>query len=287
MNTNLMKTSLKSVFAATTVAALSIATAHAQVIVNFGGDYVTTTTPGNYSWTGGGGGDYVVAFSNTTQLSPTSGYTGPTYYGGAFRGSWTVSTAGNTNVVNAADGTNDAIQLDNGAGTTAANTGYAGLVIFRKADFLNGGNTNQVDITSSSSFTARGTNAQNTGALDVRWVLRLSDNTYVISQLASSTFGNSNSYTTINSGDLTALSWFTYDPVTSVFNIGSATTPTFTDIQAVGVWFGDTTNSVNARYQGRLSIFTADVTIVPEPTTWVLLAGSLATLVFIRRRRRA
>lgn len=281
-----MKIQIKSILTLAAMAAVGVTSASATMVINFGGDYVNANQAGSRSWTGGGGGNYVVTYNDSSALSPTSGYNGTTYYGAGFRGNWTLSAAGNTNVVSAADGTNDAIQFDNGSGTSAVDTGFAGLVYFKKTNFSGGGDSNQVNITSNSSFTARGTNAQNTGALEVRWVLQLADLSYAISAANPSTFGNSNSYTNITSGDLTSLNWFSYDPSTSIMGIGSNKTMTFTDIRQVGVWFGDTTNSVNARYQGRLSGFTADVTVVPEPATWALLAGGLTALVVFRRRNR-
>lgn len=123
------------------------------------------------------------------------------------------------------------------------------------------------------------TSEKNSGTSTVRFIIEVNDNAYYISSSGNNTFSTSNP---------TALSWFAYNPG-DFRSIGSSVTldpADYENITAVGLYVvnvvGGQTN------QSRITSFqaTGDITTVPEPMTYTLLAGTLALLFVVSRRRR-
>jgi hypothetical protein len=92
-------------------------------------------------------------------------------------------------------------------------------------------------------------------------------------------------YATIQSGTTSALSWFNYDPATSLTTIGSAATPDLNNITAVGYQLSILNTAGIADQQRLIRIESLNVTAVPEPSTWALLGVSLLALGLLRRNR--
>ena len=167
---------------------LSAASTQATVIADFGSaNYITSNSTPASQWTNTGGAPagtiaYNSAFSAiyTANLGTDAI---PAFGAGAYSGN---AIGSNNNFVNNADGGLDALQLDGGTPSgTPVNNVYAAVVMFDKANFLNGGDSSVVDLGTGSSFSARGTTQQsNDTNFEARWVIQQTDNSYAISSLA-------------------------------------------------------------------------------------------------------
>jgi PKD repeat protein len=210
------------------------------VIVNFSGDLVTastnfrngnpTTTAADLDADGTADDSFSqYAFSTTTALSPTTGYTGPRFFGGV-RGETlnnTTTALGERSIVNNA--TTDAFGVRH---QPAAGISARLFLVFYvdKADFLAGGATTPVKFDYLSRFRMTNPRFENLG--EVRWLVRDGTQFYVSETLASSggtlTFANNN-----DDGR-----WAPFDPAASLnFDAGGAafTTRNFTNVTGVGL----------------------------------------------------
>jgi|GEM_PF-5189253 len=231
---------------------------------------------------------------SSSNISPASGYSGPTFWGGAIitAGNGTGTAATNWRIFDNDSNTGnfDAIQVQKNSIDTGSR--YYMTFIFSST----AGNFT-IDNTSSSTFTL---NARRNGGSTIssttglRWVLQDTANNYYISELNDGTaaqFGSSyaSGTTAVSQSSLvTGVSWFNYNPASGILGgIGSAISDqaTFfgtTQFKSAGFWYG-----AGRSTNGNIDMHFADfsLTAVPEPTTWALLAGSLTTLMIFRRRR--
>lgn len=264
-----------------------------------------------------------VPFSTTRVFSPTSGYTGPTFYGGSVKG--LLDTVGNPsrftdyqNLQIQNKGPNDVIDLRFQANNTASDIHFA--LVFQVPT-----GTNPLGAGSTFSFsTEQNTSAQITKFGEARWIVMDENGNWWIS--ASNAAGkpnviptedggpgikNNTTYTSsFNAGELTywapyGVTESTTTPSTSInfepaydpavggepigFDITSATNPfiakTFTNIQYVGLYIEDDQFTNNVL---QFSIATLNFSIVPEPSSvLMLLAGGvgLAGMVWMHRRK--
>lgn len=225
------------------------------------------------------------AVSTSASLIPSSGYTGPTFYGGieyTRGGSASAPTLGQTQVVNNA--TADRITI--GSGRSEANQTLSTLIFFKKENFINGAASGEsVSFNSTSTATIR-TAGSSTATGGVIRAAVLNDGVWYLSS-SSVVSGFSGSLTIAN---LSAQSWGVFDPADlsaapSSFTVAGST---FTDIQALGFWGqairGATANLVT------ISVDQIDFTglvAVPEPSSAAALAGlGVLGLAGLRRRRR-
>ncbi len=261
----------------------------ATTIIDWGGNYVSanqnfanefdesdTNTPSGYG-----------GFSNGDPLSltPTAGYTGGAIYGSILElpgGAGFGSSLGQVNgIVN--NSTSDRIQLkgDDGAFPVAF------LLLWKKADFLNGGDSAGIsfDVTSSvrvNFITLTEQHATDSGRL----VLRLSGGSYYVSDRVFTVLGD------VTVDQLSTLNFFEYDPASNL-NIDSgslvgtsiASAGSINGITEIGFYFesGVTTGPDAVRIQDFEVIAT---TAIPEPSTCASLAGLLGLSMAIMRRRR-
>lgn len=168
-----------------------------------------------------------------------------------------------------------------------SNDDYVGAFMWQKADFL-AGTGQQLDIDSTSRFTADigSLNASNDARRPGYSWMFLQDSTVYVSDVTL--FGNNDPNPfSIDSGDLTALNWFSVDLASSMTAAPVAATPDFTDIEGVGIYFTTAdSDSGNAR-DSQLYAFNADITVIPEPRALPLFALGMASLLLLRRRRAA
>ena len=281
------------------LATVGISSATASVIVNWGGDYVTTGNV-NYNNAGnravsavanaypsGTGRSKSVSWNESTQLSPTASYSGTsaTFYGGYFDShDGTVTTAGSitatARITNS--GTTDQLyyrfQTPSDATKTTVNVG--GGISWLKSDFLSfSAGTPSFDSTSSLSMNI----ATISGSAAVRWAVKEGSQWYI-----SNTSYTTNGAKSLSGVSLTGETWLAFDPATvnMLQPTGSYAAQTFSNITGVG-YFGwaNLTGSAATTTDIVLTSFAVDA--VPEPATWALLVGSLTTVMILRRRRRA
>jgi hypothetical protein len=270
-------------------AALSAGSAHAALLVNWGGDYVTanvnfarSTTNNAFAYPSGTGRSKVAAWNESTALSPSSSYSGvsSTFYGGFFAShDGTVTNAPNitTSARIANSGTTDQIylrlQTPLDASKTAASVG--GGVAWLKSDFLNNSTaTITFDTTSSLNITLQSL----TSGAEVRWMIKDGTQWYV-SNAAHTSSGSKS----LSGASLLAETWLAYDPGSSLLEpTGTFVSHNFTDITAVG-YFGWMDISSSALTTTDIIVTAFSVDAIPEPSSALL--GGLGLLALLRRRR--
>ena len=231
------------------------------------------------------------SLSHTTPLNPGVGYSGTsgTFYGG---GSVSRENSGLTNdgyselsVLN--QGPNDSLHwhVDTGGDSHTFHL----LLYWDKGDFLNGlSTTTNVDL-SQGGFTlsTAQASANHTDEL-LRWVVR--DGSQFFVSESTITLANNSDYSVMYSN---LANWAAYNPVDPVgtptaadlwsldFDEGSVFSPhTFTDVTAVGFYMEHeaATGPIHVHIEG------FGATFIPEPSSILLLLGSLGLVA--RRRRR-
>jgi hypothetical protein len=235
-----------------------------------------TFTTGDYDNDNGGTADdgrRMLAFSSTTVITPASPPQSGIFYGGyaAYQLNNTGQFFGENRVRNNA--ANDFYEL----GSTGTSSVARIVLSWQKPNFLAGGDTAVVNLTSNTAITAKnifGTNTTGTG----HWMVQIGS-TYYVSQETFSVAADANR----TSVGLTTTLWAPID-ITAALSNYAAPTLTFaplslTNIQGVGIYVqGSGAN-------GRIGVrgFSVDATVVPEPAAFAALAP--AALVLGRRRR--
>lgn len=287
--------------AALLVAALSVAgAAHAQTtIVDWGtsSTYVTADAVLNGYTTSG------KAFDLTNEFNPQSGYSGPSFYGGASvvstngTGQWNATTGllikNNTTAAQSGTAGNDAFRFyPTWSGTTGdGQQKFYAAVAFPKSEFLNGGSSSTVSISGTESvnlsffLASSGYQVANT---NFRVLIKNGSDWYV-SNTISYTAGTLKTVSSTFGSAFTG--WSNYNTA-SLNSIGTAATPVFNDVQAIGyLWTLSSLNSAAGGTNGSAFVsdftFNATLTPIPEPSTYAALAGLAALCgVMIHRRRK-
>lgn len=124
-----------------------------------------------------------IPFSQITQLSPTTGYTGQRFYGGVYAGILNPATP---QIIDQAEitnqGPNDVMSFRYALNANQHDSRLA--LYFDKADFLAGGNVNPVNIGASTTLNIRlaaPNSAQVNNDGEFRWIVRDSSNNWWIS----------------------------------------------------------------------------------------------------------
>ena len=106
--------------------------------------------------------------------------------------------------------------------------------LWQKADFLNGLDAAEsLTLSATDAFSATLRNYTTVPTLYVRWVIREGDSYYIS---AAEKGINTKRYKTLTLVDPAAVTWYNYDPASTVLGIGSAATPTFANITALGIY---------------------------------------------------
>ncbi len=272
------------------------------VLVDFGPSDSYVSGDVNYARTAteSGSGPYTdeTAFSDTAALSPSSGYSGPTFYGGYRFDSTEIQSGFNNqkirNNYSQMDG-NDTLFLQTfrtdgwGEGTFS----FAMVYVFKQADFNAPYSAGSIKLNGMSTTFYQNTSGSPTDEFSPtgRWLIQI-DNTYYLSQATIDSPGGSSVTVSINESELTSTLWAVYDPTTSLlFDAGSASfeSVALSDITSVGVYFGDdsftgTSNPNSSVVSIGVSEFSASG--IPEPDYGMLLLPILIVVGFRQALKR-
>lgn len=244
--------------AVTHAVALAAATAlcssatSAAVIVNWGGDYISSTDSGANLTAGG----WNAGSDRFNSIVPAA-YTGPAI-GGRLSGTNT-----NTEMIHASP--RDRLVIK---GISWA------LVLFQKNTFSEQGDSQQVNFDGDSDIKI---NVNTEDNRDNRLVIRSGSNYYISGDIITGTGLKTFSPTTV--------AWFNFDPLSTAPTIGSAATVVssgqISDIKAVGVYSSNPSGTEAFRFDQ----FQVTDAVVPEPASLGLL-GVAAMLIGRRRSRK-
>lgn len=276
--------------------------ARADVLFSYGPS--TTYVTGNKTYarvasaTGSGPYAFTNAFSDTTALlNPTSGYTGPAFYGGYQFTSSTINAGLSSQYVRDAFSTssNDYLwlQAQRTGGWTGSELSMHGSYIFKQAQFNSGFTTGSLSISNLTvlvngfgSADAAGNSYDATG----RFMVQIAG-TYYVSESTFSVAGNTNATFTLTG--LPSARWAIYDPASSLDFDQSAATYTALTLDAVtevGIYFEDDswtgTSSSNTAFGLGIGSFLVDGSVVPEPSALSMLLPGLSAMVLLYRRRK-
>lgn len=266
-------------------------TGSAQVVaVDWGGEMVTVSTDLNLG-TATTVDDTRGYAQHSSTLSPTSGYTGTPFYGAIQN---TVSTgAQDFNATSVVNTTPDVFRVDSAVAGSGNTSSMRGLMYFKKADFANGLNSTPslglVDATGAFKMTLEQFQS-NVGGRSLRFAILDSDNWY-LSEFAYIDQIGFNDTTTVTLNNPASANWGLWssseapaiplDPLPGSYaTLGSS----FTDIQAVGLFF----NGAQTNSNSRLRVSEFEAALIPEPSAAMLLllvGGAVAFGALVRRRR--
>lgn len=241
-------------------------------------DYVAADQSSQRALSGG-----VLAFDLNTPLSPLSAnYSGGDIYGGVTA----TGVSGVSNLVrvlnnNAVNGGGNDVLLFGKASSSVLGDRVTGVFLWKQSDFLAGSGVSDSVTLSSLSYTGRVNPGTATGA-EARWIIQ-QGSSYMISSNVTLTA----SVAAHPTSDLSSLSWFSYDPLTSMTSIGSAiVSPTFDAVTAAGVYLTAVNGAATGGINIALSAFSAEGTVsaIPEPSTAASLLG-FGALAWAARRR--
>lgn len=233
---------------------------------------------------------------NTTTAQLSTGYTGPTFYGGAQSiryDSFGTSSAGEI-VMRIQDNgaTGDYMRVRIREPYTSSGLWEAvNVTLFTKSNFLNGGSSATIGLDSSSSFFLDFTTALGTTGTrgDFRFVVQNGSQLYV----SNTVYANNGAGTATLSGSaLLNETWAAYNPTSSDLRLptSSFSAQTLNNITGVGfAWsvnnFGGNVNGGDAQFG--VDRFSFAASPIPEPSSFAALAGLGALGLVATRRRRA
>jgi hypothetical protein len=255
----------KPALLAAVVCGLMAVSARADVVVDWGGNYVGNADGTQPMQVGGfSGGDPLVISPSAPQYQPYSGALSAT-----IRGQLTVSGSDYSFYQVLNNGGADQLQFK----TQNGNSGAA-LALWASDEFIGSPNT-AIEFDATSSIDLNVNTFVQVG--DVRHVIRTASG-YFISDTGTITGTGAQS-----SGNLTALNWYQYDPATSLTTIGSAASIVsggkITGITEVGFLALLNSSGGNAL---RMDSYEVTANFIPEPASLALLG--LGSLLITRRR---
>lgn len=280
--------------------AFSALTASADTVLSFGPTqgYVTgaTTFASQAVRTGTSPGpyEYLNAFSGTQALSPSSGYSGPVFYGGHRFSSSSVQGSTLLGVVvdnSSTNGGNDALRIyaNVSSGWAGSTLGFSSVYLFKQADFAAPYNTGDFAL-DGLSVTYRASGAGGAFLPTGRWLVQV-EGAYYVSQATITGSYNTTTTVSLSGTSLGSTLWAAYNPSSSLDFNQSVTFSALnlSKVSAVGVYFEQDsyagTSDASAALLG-ISAFSATgaVSSIPEPSIAALTLG-LIGLAFAAARR--
>ncbi len=269
----------------------------ASVVISYGpsDSYVASDTSFNRTAGSTGSGPYIFrrSFSTATndQLSPSTGYSGPTFYGGYQFISSTINSGFSRQQIrnNFGSPAVDQIYLQSfrSEGWAGSTLSLAGVYLFQQEDFISGLSTGSVNITSMSvSYSGFINTTDSSTDFAGRYVVRIAG-VYYVTQSTFNLALNSGS-NTLDSTALQSELWAVYTPSTNLnFDQASAVFSSLdlTGITGVGIYFendGWSGSSASSTPYG-FGIRSFEVQGIPEPSSLALFG--LAALFFANRLR--
>ncbi|AHF91632.1 hypothetical protein OPIT5_16855 [Opitutaceae bacterium TAV5] len=247
----------------------------------------TGVSPGPYT--------YLNAFSDTNPLSPSSGYSGPVFYGGyAFTSSSVQGSTPAGTILNnwSLLGSNDVLRIyaNVSTGWAGSTLGFASVYLFKQADFAAPWNTGSFN-PDGFSVTYRASGADGAFVPTGRWLVQVGAS-YYVSEATITAAHNTISTVSLSGAALGSTRWAAYDPATSLNfdqSTASFTAIELTAVTAVGLYFEqDAYLGTSATSGGLLALsafsVTGTVTPIPEPSTLALCAGLLSLAALAGRR---
>ncbi|MEM6551201.1 MAG: PEP-CTERM sorting domain-containing protein [Planctomycetota bacterium] len=273
--------------------------ASAALVVNFGSNaYVDDPGSGNLNVALQSSQGVFVDVGSPTTVSPDPSSTayngdGPGADNSRFYGGYGLFGGGNrflgTSVITANPGSvSDTIRIQAGNSNNGQPNDLVFLQLFDNDDFLNGGDNSFVSLDSTSSFSAAASGNNNSGTRELRFVVKQGGSFYVSNDF---TYNNPN-FNLPGTQDFDDLSWFEYDPASSLlYTSGTAEfTGTFDDVEALGVYVTAGRPGTGTGAGGLLRLhyrsFSVNATLTPIPEPGSLALLGLAGLALLPRRRR-
>jgi len=263
----------------------STAVLTADTLFSFGGDYASGNLLNARRATGSGTGPYLetVAFDDSAVMSPSSGYTGPTYYGGFEFSSSTV------NGIISREGIRDYAAADpiyyqsyNADGWEGSELSLHLAVLFKQEDWLSGHQSGANSVTGLSLST----NAFSAGT--GRFLVQIGGDYYV----SNSTVIVSGAQTLeLDVADLLLETWAEYDPNSNLNFDQSATFAALNlnDVTAAGFYIERdswTGSSGPTPYGLGIDAFSISGTTIPEPSSMAVMLGLVGFVMSGCLRRR-
>ncbi|MGE9295337.1 MAG: PEP-CTERM sorting domain-containing protein [Puniceicoccales bacterium] len=234
--------------------------------------------------------------SSADPLSPTSSYSGPTFYGGYQFITSTIDQGFSRQQIrnNSGPSATDLIYLQsyNSGGWLNSDLSLAGVYLFKQEDFASGLNVGSVQLDGLAMDTTGFINADGSaGDFDGRFLVQIGNGNYYLSQTTFNLNQNSGSFS-LNGTALEDELWAVYNPATSLnFDSGSSIfgSLSLTNVTAVGLYFENDawagTGASGTAYGLGIQSFSATGSSIPEPATTSLMIGVGGLLLLGLRRR--
>ncbi|MGE9290247.1 MAG: hypothetical protein ACQKBT_04600 [Puniceicoccales bacterium] len=259
----------------------------ADTLFSFGGDYSSGDATNSRTAVGTGTGPYyeTVTFDDSTPMSPSTNYTGPTYYGGFEFSSSTVNGGIGRQGIRE-NGSEDWIyfQSYNASGWDGSELSLHTAILFKQEDWESGFTSGSNTIT-GLSMTTNGGYSAGYG----RFLIEIGGSYYVSS---STILMNSTRTLELDETDLLSETWASYDPLSDLnFDQDTATFTllNLNDVTAAGFYVerDSWTASGTGTTPYGLGLESFSVTGIPEPSNSIALLGifSLLCTTVLRRPR--